>query len=77
MTRAPIKFIFWGQWAVATFIQVGLLLVLTLDKSGDVPSTYRVLAVLSSLLAIPLYAVYRAFSTRNGYLAGIARLAAA
>jgi len=77
MTRAPIKFIFWGQWTVATLIQVSLLMILTLDKSGDVPSTYRVLAVLSSLLAIPLYAVYRAFSTRSGYLVGIARLAAA
>lgn len=77
MTRAPIKFIFWGQWAVATALQVTLLLILTLDKSGDFPSTYRVLAVLSSLVAIPLCALYRVFSTRNGYLVGIARFAAA
>ncbi|MBN7771270.1 undecaprenyl-phosphate glucose phosphotransferase [Marinobacter daepoensis] len=77
MASAPIKYIFWGQWAVATAIQVALLMLLTLDKSGDFPSTYRVLAVVSSLLAIPFYAVYRPFSTRNGYLVGVARLAAA
>lgn len=77
MASAPVQLIFWGQWTIATVIQVALLVVLTLDKSGDVPSSYRLLAVLSSLIAIPLCAIFRLYSTRNGYLVGIARLAAA
>ena len=51
---ASARFIFWGQWAAATVIQVAVLIALTLDKSGDVSSHYRLLAVVSSLLAIPL-----------------------
>src|SRR5690606_23494782 len=77
MASAPVQLIFWGQWAVATAIQVALLVALTLDKSGDVPSAYRILAVIAALLAIPLCALFRTYSTRNGYLVGLARLAVA
>src|SRR5690606_31141330 len=77
MASAPVQLIFWGQWTVATAIQVALLVALTLDKSGDVPSAYRILAVIAALLAIPLCALFRTYSTRNGYLVGLARLAVA
>ena len=73
----PVRVIFWGQWLVATVIQVALLILLTLDKSGDVAPHYRVLALFSSAISIPLYAVFRVYSTRHGYLVGLARLAAA
>lgn len=76
MASAPVQLVFWGQWIIATVIQVALLVALTLDKSGDVPSAYRILAVVSALLAVPLCALFRLYSTRNGYLVGIARLAA-
>tara|TARA_R110002111_G_scaffold145581_1_gene212068 strand:- start:23436 stop:24752 length:1317 start_codon:yes stop_codon:yes gene_type:complete len=55
-----------------------VLLLLSLEKSDvDVASRYRLLALFSSLLAIPVFAVFRAYSIRNGYLAGAARVLAA
>ena len=70
----PVRLTFWGQWSIATIIQVCLLIFLTLDKSGEVESHYRVLAIVSSLIAIPLCAVFRTYSTQNGYLVGAARI---
>ena len=72
--NGPVRVIFWTQWAVATIIQIGLLMLLTLDKSGDVPSNYRLLAVVSSLIAIPLCVVFRTYSAQNGYLEGAGRI---
>lgn len=77
MASAPVQVIFWGQWFAATVIQVALLAGLTLNQAGDMPSAYRILAVVGALLAIPLCAIFRLYSTRNGYLVGLARLAAA
>lgn len=73
----PVRMVFWGQWVVATLIQVSLLVLLCLDKSGEVASQYRILALFSAVISIPLYAVYRVYSTRQGYLVGLARLGAA
>ncbi|RMJ03945.1 UDP-glucose:undecaprenyl-phosphate glucose-1-phosphate transferase [Marinobacter litoralis] len=54
-----------------------VLLVLAWDKTDDVSSAYRVLAVLSSVLSVPIYASFRPFTARTGYLVGLARLLAA
>ncbi|TYC58273.1 undecaprenyl-phosphate glucose phosphotransferase [Marinobacter sp. BW6] len=60
---------------VATIVQCGLLVWLATEKAGDnVDSHYRLLAVVSSMLAIPMFAFFRAYSIRNGYLVGIARI---
>lgn len=73
-----VQLAFWLQWALATVVQCGLLTWLATDKSGgDLASEYKLLAVVSSFLAIPLFAVFRAYSIRNGYLVGIARILAA
>jgi putative colanic acid biosynthesis UDP-glucose lipid carrier transferase len=53
------------------------LILLTLDKSGDVPSHYRLLAVVSALIAVPLCVVFRTYSLHDGYLAGATRILAA
>lgn len=73
-----VQFAFWAQWAVATIMQCSLLVWLAVEKTGsDVASHYRMLVVVSALLAIPLFAVFRAYSIRSGYLVGIARILAA
>lgn len=72
-----VRLVFWTQWIVAAVIQVGLLVLLTLDKSGDVPSHYRLLAVVSALIAVPLCVVFRTYSLQDGYLVGAARILAA
>lgn len=73
-----VQLAFWLHWAVATIVQCGLLVWLATEKAGDnVDSHYRMLAVVSSLLAIPVFAFFRAYSIRNGYLVGVARILAA
>tara|TARA_R110001592_G_scaffold53617_2_gene164402 strand:+ start:87 stop:1562 length:1476 start_codon:yes stop_codon:yes gene_type:complete len=73
-----VQFAFWLQWLISTALQCSVLLWLSLEKSDvDVASQYRLLALFSSLLAIPVFAVFRAYSIRNGYLAGAARVLAA
>lgn len=73
-----VQFAFWLQWLISTALQCSVLLLLSLEKSDvDVASRYRLLALFSSLLAIPVFAVFRAYSIRNGYLAGAARVLAA
>ncbi len=73
-----VQFAFWLQWSVSTALHCSVLLWLSLEKSDvDIASRYRLLALFSSLLAIPVFAVFRAYSIRNGYLAGAARLLAA
>lgn len=69
---------FWLQWLVGTAVQCALLFWLASQKNGgEVASHYRLLAVVSALLAIPVFAFVRAYSIRNGYLVGVARLFAA
>ena len=72
----PVKLIFWSQWSLAAAIQVLLLIGLSLDKSGEMASHYRMLAVVSLLVAIPLCVLFRTYSTQNGYLVGLARIGA-
>lgn len=71
-----VRLVFWTQWTTAVVIQIGLLTLLTLDKSGDVPSHYRLLAVVSALIAMPLCVVFRTYSLQDGYLAGAVRILA-
>ncbi|WP_376770967.1 undecaprenyl-phosphate glucose phosphotransferase [Marinobacter arenosus] len=75
--RATDKLIFWSHWALATAIQTSLLIFLTLNKTSDVASHYRLLIIVSSLISVPLCVLFRAFSSQNGYLIGLARFAAA
>ena len=49
----PVKLIFWSQWSLAAAIQVLLLIGLSLDKSGEMASHYRMLAVVSLLVLAP------------------------
>lgn len=73
-----VQFAFWLQWLISTTLHCSVLLWLSLDKSDvDVASRYRLLALFSSLLAIPVFAIFRAYSIRNGYLVGAARVLAA
>lgn len=73
-----VQFAFWLQWLISALLQCSVLLLLSLEKyDADVASRYRLLALFSSLLAIPVFAVFRAYSIRNGYLVGAARVLAA
>lgn len=73
-----VQFAFWLQWLISVALQCSVLLLLSLEKSdADVASRYRLLALFSSVLAIPVFAVFRAYSIRNGYLVGAARVLAA
>ncbi|MBK1885421.1 undecaprenyl-phosphate glucose phosphotransferase [Marinobacter sp. DY40_1A1] len=72
-----VEFAFWLQWVVATVVQCSVLIFLGIGKlDGDLASHYRLLALFSSLLAIPVFALFRAYSIRNGYLVGVARVLA-
>ncbi len=75
--NGPVKLLFWSQWAFATAVQVALLFLLAVNKSGDVASHYRVLAIAASIASVPLCVVFHTYSMHNGYLVGIARIGAA
>lgn len=65
---------FWGQWLGAMGILVLLLCALTLLKTGEIGTQYRIMALLVVLASVPVYSVVRVYHKQHGYLVGLGRL---
>lgn len=68
---------FWGQWLVAVSLQLLLLSVLALLKTGELETHYRVMGVFVLLASVPTYSLMRVYHKQHGYLIGLGRLLAA
>ena len=65
---------FWGQWLVAVSLQLLLLSVLALLKTGELETHYRVMGVFVLLASVPTYSLMRVYHKQHGYLIGLGRL---
>ncbi|RLA46834.1 MAG: undecaprenyl-phosphate glucose phosphotransferase [Gammaproteobacteria bacterium] len=65
---------FWAHWTTAISTVLALLVVLTLRRTGEFDDYYRMLAVITVLGSIPLYALVRAYEKSLGYFDGLARV---
>jgi putative colanic acid biosynthesis UDP-glucose lipid carrier transferase len=67
---------FWIQWLVGIVAVLLLLIALTLAKTGEFATHYRVLTVLALLGSLPVYQLLRVYDRTSGFLSGSARLLA-
>ena len=67
---------FWLQWLAAFALLTLLLCALTLMKTGEIETHYRVLALFSLLASVPVYSLMQVYYKQHGYLAGLGRLLA-
>lgn len=67
---------FWAHWLAAFSLLTLLLCTLTLVKTGDIETHYRVLALFSLFTSVPIYSLMRVYYKQQGYLAGLGRLLA-
>ena len=65
---------FWAQWAVAMTLNLSLLALLTLLKTADLASHYRMLGVLTLLGSLPIYQMLHVYDRHTGFLTGAVRL---
>ena len=57
----PSAAYFWVQWLVAMVLISAALGLLVMDKTGDISSAYRVLAVITLLVSYPVYSVIKVY----------------
>lgn len=57
----PSAAYFWVQWLAAMAVSTCTLGLLVIDKTGDISSAYRVLAVFVLLVSYPVYSVLRVY----------------
>lgn len=67
---------FWVHWLAAFSLLTLLLCTLTLVKTGDIETHYRVLVLFSLFVSVPIYSLMRVYYKQQGYLAGLGRLLA-
>lgn len=65
---------FWLQWSAGALLNTLLLVFLTLDKTGDFSSAYRILAILALFLSVPVYTILKVYYPHHGYLQGFRTL---
>lgn len=65
---------FWGQWFVAMSCVVALLCMLAYYQSAEVGFHYRMLAILTVLLSVPVYSALQVYYKRHHYFNGLVRL---
>ncbi|AOE83153.1 undecaprenyl-phosphate glucose phosphotransferase [Pseudomonas sp. TCU-HL1] len=65
---------FWGQWLAAMALLLLLLCALTLLKTGEIASQYRVLGGFALFASVPVYSLMRVYHKQHGYLVGLGRL---
>ncbi|VVQ02028.1 UDP-glucose:undecaprenyl-phosphate glucose-1-phosphate transferase [Pseudomonas fluorescens] len=65
---------FWGQWFAAMSCVVALLFVLAHYETGAIDFHYRMLAILTVLVSVPVYSALQVYYKRHDYLNGLARL---
>lgn len=65
---------FWGQWSVAMSCVVALLCMLAYYQSSEVGFHYRMLAILTVLVSVPVYSALQVYYKRHHYFNGLVRL---
>ncbi|VVO71630.1 UDP-glucose:undecaprenyl-phosphate glucose-1-phosphate transferase [Pseudomonas fluorescens] len=65
---------FWGQWFAAMSCVVALLFMLAYYQTGAIEFHYRILAILTVLVSVPVYSALQVYYKRHDYLNGLARL---
>ncbi|VVN27578.1 undecaprenyl-phosphate glucose phosphotransferase [Pseudomonas fluorescens] len=65
---------FWGQWFAAMSCVVALLFMLVYYETGAIEFHYRILAILTVLVSVPVYSALQVYYKRHDYLNGLARL---
>lgn len=66
---------FWGQLVIGWVLSAALLCVLAYWKNDEISSFYRVLVLLSAMGSVPVYSALNIYDRRDGYFAGLCRLA--
>lgn len=65
---------FWIQWLVASTVLIGLLILLTLYRTGGIDSHYRYLTLLTLLGSVPAYSLMQVYHKHHSYFRGLIRL---
>ncbi|WP_256218803.1 undecaprenyl-phosphate glucose phosphotransferase [Pseudomonas agarici] len=65
---------FWSQWSASMSCVIALLLILAYDETGAVNFHYRMLAILTLLVSVPVYSALQVYYKKHDYFNGLARL---
>ena len=65
---------FWGQWSVSMSVVLALLFMLAYYETDAVDFHYRMLAILTLLVSVPVYSAFQVYYKKHDYINGLARL---